>query len=240
MLIAFNKPYGVISQFTPDGSLNRTLAEFAFPKNVYPIGRLDADSEGLLLLSDEPELNERLLHPRHANEREYWAQVERVPTAEALHKLQKGIVIQGRKTLPCRAWLLDPQPEVLGENLSSGMNQPTPDPSKEGSRTAGARRQFPSWEGPGVGSGAQGLDKQTIKLPPRDPPIRCRKNVPTCWIGLELIEGKNRQVRHMTAAIGHPTLRLLRARIGRLDLGDLPAGRWKILDAEERKLAEAE
>src|ERR1043166_8594760 len=98
MLIAFNKPYGVISQFTPDDSPNRTLAEFAFPKNVYPIGRLDADSEGLLLLSDEAELNERLLHPRHAHEREYWAQVERIPTPHALLKLEARLEIHGRET----------------------------------------------------------------------------------------------------------------------------------------------
>ena len=126
MLIAFNKPYGVVSQFTPacadgaasaqqgpDGSPNRTLAEFGFPKNVYPIGRLDADSEGLLLLSDEPAWNERLLHPRHAHEREYWAQVERIPTPEALKKLERGVLVQGRKTLPCRAWILEPQPEMI-------------------------------------------------------------------------------------------------------------------------------
>src|ERR1041384_7076387 len=112
VLVAFNKPYGVLSQFTSDGSPNRTLAEFDFPKNVYAIGRLDADSEGLLLLSDEPELNERLLHPRHAHEREYWAQVEKIPTLEALEKLSHGILIQGPKTLPCGAWLLEPQPEV--------------------------------------------------------------------------------------------------------------------------------
>ena len=113
MLIAFNKPYGVLSQFTDDGSTNRPLAEFHFPKDVYPIGRLDADSEGLLLLSDEARWNEKLLHPRHAHEREYWAQVEKIPTPEALDQLQRGLVIQGRKTLPCRAWLLDPQPEVI-------------------------------------------------------------------------------------------------------------------------------
>lgn len=182
MLIAFSKPYGVLSQFTNDGSPNRTLAEFGFPKNVYPIGRLDADSEGLLLLSDEPELNERLLHPRHAHEREYWAQVERIPTVEALQKLLRGVTTQGRKTLPCRAWRLDPQPQI----------------------------------------------------PPRDPPIRFRKSVPDCWIGLELIEGKNRQVRHMTAAIGHPTLRLLRVRIGGLRLDSLTAGQWKELNPLER------
>src|ERR1035441_7465331 len=101
MLMAFHKPYGVLSQFRPDGSPNRPLSEFGFPKNVYPIGRLDADSEGLLLLSDEPEWNERLLHPRHAHEREYWAQVERIPTPVALKKLGRGVSIQGHKTLPC-------------------------------------------------------------------------------------------------------------------------------------------
>ncbi len=101
MLIAFNKPYGVVSQFTPDESPNRTLAEFGFPKDVYPIGRLDADSEGLLFLSDEPEWNERLLHPRHAHEREYWAQVERIPTPEALKKL--GTAFPFRAGKRCRA-----------------------------------------------------------------------------------------------------------------------------------------
>ena len=102
MLIAFHKPFGVLSQFTRDGSPNRALAEFGFPKNVYAIGRLDADSEGLLLLSDEAQWNEKLLHPRQAHEREYWAQVEKIPTAESLEKLSRGLVIQGHKTLPCR------------------------------------------------------------------------------------------------------------------------------------------
>jgi 23S rRNA pseudouridine2457 synthase len=188
VLIAFNKPFGVLSQFTDDGSPNRVLAEFGFPKNVYPVGRLDADSEGLLLLSDEPEWNEKLLHPRHAHEREYWAQVEKIPSAESLQQLEKGILLQNRKTLACHAWLLEPQPEI----------------------------------------------------PPRVPPIRFRKSVPDCWIGLELIEGKNRQVRRMTAAIGHPTLRLLRVRIGGLKLGDLAVGKWKILSSEERKLVGGE
>lgn len=181
LLIAFNKPFGVLSQFTGDGSKNRTLAEFGFPKDVWPIGRLDADSEGLLLLSDEPDLNQKLLHPRLAHQREYWAQVERVPSAEQLKKLERGVMIQGRKTLPCRAWFLEPQPV----------------------------------------------------LPPRDPPIRFRKSVPDCWIALELVEGKNRQVRRMTAAIGHSTLRLLRVRIGNFWLGDLPPGQWKILSCAE-------
>jgi 23S rRNA pseudouridine2457 synthase len=220
VLIAFNKPYGVLSQFTSEGPANRTLAEFGFPKNVYPIGRLDADSEGLLLLSDEPEWNERLLHPRHAHEREYWAQVERIPTPEALKKLERGVPIQGRKTLPCRAWILEPQPEVghacapqvrWGESLS--IQNIKNDLDSTDSRPT----------------------KVDIEIPPRDPPIRFRKSVPDCWIGLELIEGKNRQVRRMTAAIGHPTLRLIRVRIGQLKLGDLPAGQWRILTAEECK-----
>ena len=206
MLIVFHKPFGVLSQFTGDGSANRALAEFGFPKNVYPIGRLDADSEGLLLLSDEPEWNENLLHPRHAHEREYWAQVERIPTPDNLKKLEKGIVIQGLKTLSCRAWILEPQPEVGRAVLCA-----------------------PSGE-----IGAHGVTRPT--LPPRNPPIRFRKSVPDCWIGLELVEGKNRQVRRMTAAIGHPTLRLIRVRIGNLWLGELSPGKWKIPTANEYKL----
>ena len=157
VLIAFNKPYGVLSQFTPDGSPNRPLAGFGFPPRVYALGRLDADSEGLLLLSDEPGLNHRLL--------------------------ARGVVLQDYKTRPCRVALLDPQPTV----------------------------------------------------PPRDPPIRFRKNVPEAWIELELHEGKNRQVRRMTAAIGHPTLRLVRIRIGTFSLGDLPAGTWRELTPAERR-----
>ena len=226
MLIAFNKPYGVVSQFTPDGSPNRTLAEFGFPKNVYPIGRLDADSEGLLLLSDEPEWNERLLHPRHAHEREYWAQVERIPSPEALKKLNHGVVVQGRKTLPCRAWILEPQPEVVqlhkNQQRRAGVS-PAHIDEADGllalPRSPGRRDACPAL------------------IPPRDPPIRFRKSVPDCWIGLELIEGKNRQARRMTAAIGHPTLRLIRVRIGNFWLGDLPAGQWRELtDAECRQV----
>lgn len=255
MLIAFNKPYGVLSQFTSDGSPNRTLAEFGFPKSNYPIGRLDADSEGLLLLSDEPGLNQRLLHPRHAHEREYWAQIERIPTAEALQTLARGLVIQGRKTLPCRAWLLEPQPEVVEHA------QPHPDPLPsdgsgnsdspaqlsrkrieqapasvvtQGSEGLSLSRRTREGRGEGFGSGAHGAPRPS--LPPRDPPIRFRKSVPDCWIGLELVEGKNRQVRRMTAAIGHPTLRLLRVRIGGFRLGNLGAGQWKHLDSGERTL----
>jgi 23S rRNA pseudouridine2457 synthase len=184
MLIAFNKPYGVLSQFTPDGSPNRTLADFGFPKGVYPIGRLDADSEGLLLLSDEPSLNERLLHPRQAHQREYWAEVERIPLPSALETLAKGVAVQDRKTLPCQVAILEPQPT----------------------------------------------------MPPRNPPIRFRKNVPTCWLSLQLIEGKNRQVRRMTAAIGHPTLRLIRIRIGQLTLENLAPGTWQTLAPQQREL----
>lgn len=187
MLIAFHKPYGVLSQFTPDGSPNRPLAEFGFPKHIYPIGRLDADSEGLLLLSDEPELNQKLLHPTRGHGRIYWVQVENTPASEALARLAKGVLVQGRKTLPCRAWLINPQPEVA----------------------------------------------------PRTPPIRARKQIPTAWIALELVEGKNRQVRRMTAAVGHPTLRLLRVRIGNFELGALRPGEWKVLSDAERALVRA-
>ena len=184
MLLAFHKPYGVLSQFTADGSSNRTLAEFGFPKGVYPIGRLDADSEGLILLSDEPGLNTRLLHPSRGHDRCYRVQVERIPTPEALMQLERGVEIQGYRTLPCRAILLEPQPGV----------------------------------------------------PPRDPPIRMRKSVPDCWIAMELVEGKNRQVRRMTAAVGHPTLRLMRVRIGNFELAGLPPGTWRDLGDADRRL----
>lgn len=173
----------MLSRFTADGSPNRTLASFQFPKRAYPLGRLDADSEGLLLLTDEPEWNRLLLHPEQGHQREYWVQIERVPGGEALGRLEKGVLVSGRQTLPCRAAILEPQP----------------------------------------------------RLPDRVPPIRFRKNVPTCWISLVLAEGRNRQVRRMTAAIGHPTLRLLRVRIGRYELGGLEPGRWKILTPEDRE-----
>ena len=212
MLIAFNKPFGVLSQFTGDGSRNRALAEFGFPKNVWPIGRLDADSEGLLLLSDEPEWNEKLLHPRYAHEREYWAQVERIPSPESLKRLEKGVSIQGRKTLPCRAWLLEPQ--LVVSNVAADMSR-LHKPENQSGLTSAATN---------------------IIIPPRNPPIRFRKSVPDCWIGLELIEGKNRQVRKMTAAIGHPTLRLIRVRIGDFWLGGLPPGKWHELMPPEIKL----
>ncbi|MDQ6654957.1 MAG: pseudouridine synthase [Verrucomicrobiota bacterium] len=184
MLFAFHKPFGVLSQFTPDGSRHQTLAEFGFPAGVYPIGRLDAESEGLLLLSDEAALNARLLPPDHAHVRVYWAQVERVPNAQALQRLADGVTIGGRRTLPCHAFLLHPQPH----------------------------------------------------LPPREPPIRVRKNVADAWIALELIEGKNHQVRRMTAAVGHPTLRLIRVQIGQLPLGDLAPGEMRLLTAADYAL----
>ena len=184
VLLALHKPYGVLSQFTPEpGSKWRTLAEFGLPNSVYALGRLDADSEGLLLLSDEPGLNTRLLDPAHAHRREYWAQVEGIPSPESLARLERGgIAIDDYATLPCRARLLDPAPAIA----------------------------------------------------PRVPPIRCRKNVPDCWLALELTEGKNRQVRRMTAAIGHPTLRLIRVRVGQFSLGGLAPGSWRELTAAER------
>ena len=184
MILAFHKPYGVLSQFTSDGSPNRPLSEFKFPKNVYPIGRLDADSEGLLVLSDEKELVEKLLQPRQRHPRRYWAQVEHVPNQTSLDQLASGVEIRGQRTLPCQAWMLDPQPEVTA----------------------------------------------------RTPPIRVRLSVPDCWIALELIEGKNRQVRRMTAAVGHPVLRLLRVQIGKYPLGELPLGTWTEMTAQDREM----
>lgn len=180
MILAFHKPYGVLSRFTSDGSPHRTLAEFALPPRVYPIGRLDADSEGLLLLSDEPRVSHLLLDPERGHQREYWVQVERVPDEGALAALGAGVVVQGRRTREARARLLD-------------------DPG----------------------------------LPPRDPPIRVRRAIPTAWIALELVEGRNRQVRRMTAAVGYPTLRLVRVRIGRFELGDLAPGTWRALRDDE-------
>ncbi len=183
MLLVLHKPYGILSQFTPElGSRWRTLADFKLPPQVYALGRLDADSEGLLLLSDEPGLNSRLLDPEAGHRREYWAQVERIPSAAALAQLARGIPLDDYTTRSCVVRRLDPAPDV----------------------------------------------------PPRNPPIRLRKNVPDCWLSLELTEGKNRQVRRMTAAIGHPTLRLRRVRIGQFKLGDLAPGHWRELTASER------
>jgi 23S rRNA pseudouridine2457 synthase len=183
MLIALNKPYGVLSQFTEDVPGQRTLAEFGFPDRVYPLGRLDMDSEGLLLLSDEGVLNARLLDPKQSHWRKYFAQVEGSPAPEAIRQLNGGVMVQGRKTLPARCAILSEEPV----------------------------------------------------FPPRDPPVRFRKNIPTSWISVELHEGRNRQVRRMTAAVGLPTLRLVRVRIGSYALpADLAQGTWRELDARER------
>jgi len=185
MLIAFHKPFGVVTRFRAGGSVRPTLASFGLPPRVYPIGRLDAESEGLLLLSDEPSLTARLLEPGRGHPRTYWAQVEGDPSESALAGLARGIVLDGRATLPCRVRRL----------------------------------------------------AQAPALPPRDPPIRVRKSVPDAWLELVLVEGRNRQVRRMTAAVGHPTLRLVRARIGRLALGDLAAGAWRVLEPADRARA---
>ncbi|MBP7140404.1 MAG: pseudouridine synthase [Opitutaceae bacterium] len=176
----------MLSQFTPEpGSRWATLASCGFPKGVYPLGRLDADSEGLLLLTDEAALNARLLSPGQGHVREYWAQVEGVPTSSALARLTAGgLSIGGHRTRPCHARVLAPD---------------------------------------------------EIDLPPRNPPIRVRKSVPDAWIALRLTEGKSRQVRRMTAAVGLPTLRLFRAAIGSLDFRalDLDPGEWRPLQPDE-------
>jgi len=179
MLLAFHKPYGVLSQFTPDGSAHRTLAEFGFPKGVYPVGRLDADSEGLLLLSDEPQWNAALLAPGRHVVKTYLVLVEREPSPEALDRLRSGVLLDGRMTRPAKAQVLSPQPVVV----------------------------------------------------PRDPPVRFRKTVRDVWIELRLVEGRNRQVRRMTAAAGHPTLRLIRVGIGGLSLGEIGVGAWQEISA---------
>ena len=182
MVIAFHKPFGVLCQFTPDQPGQKTLADFGFPEGVYPVGRLDLDSEGLLLLSDEAGFNNRLLDPNTAHPRTYLAQVEGIPTPAALTSLQKGgIAIQGYQTRPCGARLLEAEPEIA----------------------------------------------------PRDPPVRFRQSIPTAWLELQLIEGKNRQVRRMTASVGFPTLRLIRVEIGKLRLPDLCPGNWKELGSDE-------
>lgn len=181
MIIAFHKPYGVLSQFTPDGSENRSLADFGFPKGVYAIGRLDADSEGLLLLSDEAHWNARLLTPGKHVEKTYYVLVERLPGESALQQLRNGVLLDGKRTLPAGARLLEPQPV----------------------------------------------------FPPREPPVRFRKNVQDFWIELRLCEGRNRQVRRMTAAAGHPTLRLIRVAIGGFQFGSLACGNWRELTPEE-------
>ncbi len=178
------KPYGVLSQFTDRGG-RQTLSDYGpFPPTVYPVGRLDADSEGLLLLTDDAMIKEYLLEPRFEHPRTYWVQVERVPTDSALRQLEGGVLVEAYKTKPADVRLLE------GEPL----------------------------------------------LPPRAVPIRFRKHVPTAWIELTLREGRNRQVRKMTAAVGHPTLRLVRVRIGSLSLGSMRPGEsrpWNEAELEE-------
>lgn len=181
MLIAIHKPFDVLSQFTRELPEHRTLADFGLPATVYPIGRLDRDSEGLLLLSDEARWTDRLLNPRQAHPRTYHSQVEGEVTDEALTKLSSGVDLKEFKTLPAKA------------------------------------------------------ERVTPAHADRTPPIRYRKSVPTSWIELTLTEGKNRQVRRITAAVGFPTLRLIRVRIGTLRLEDLglKAGEWRVLTPVE-------
>lgn len=176
--LLFHKPYGVISQFSGE---RQSLRDFIPIKNIYPCGRLDRDSEGLMLLTDDGVLQHRLTNPRFQHPRTYWVQVERIPGAAALRQLRQGIMIQGQRTRPAKVSLLAAEPN----------------------------------------------------LPPRDPPIRFRKSVPTAWMEITLIEGRNRQVRRMTAAIGHPTLRLVRVAIGGLRLDNLPPGTWRNLTSKE-------
>ena len=175
MLIAFNKPYGVLSQFTDRSVPPRpTLATFGLPPGVYAAGRLDADSEGLLLLTDDGPLAHRLSDPRHKQPKTYWVQVEGTPTDEMLARLRAGVQLNDGPTLPAEATLL-PAPTL--------------------------------W--------------------PRDPPVRFRKTVPDAWIALTITEGRNRQVRRMTAAVGLPTLRLVRVAIGPHRIEGLAPGAWR-------------
>ena len=187
MLVALHKPYGVLSQFNPNPGEGeqRTLRELGLPPKVVPLGRLDMDSEGLLLLTDDRKLEHQLLHPKFKHRRRYLVLVEGVPGAGDLDRLrQGGLEIKGHRCLPCRARVLKAKPDWVEE---------------------------------------------------RDPPVRVRQNIIDTWLRLELREGKNRQLRRMTAAVGFPTLRLLREGIGALPLGDLPRGEWRILTPEEEQ-----
>lgn len=174
-LIAFNKPFGVLSQFTDRGSPSPrpTLSAYVDVPGVYPAGRLDRDSEGLLLLTDDGALQARIADPRFKLEKTYWVQVEGIPDDAALDRLRRGV------------------------ELNDGMTRPAT---------------------------AERIDAPALW--PRDPPIRVRQSVPDCWIAMGLREGRNRQVRRMTAAIGHPTLRLVRWSIGEWTLGELASGEW--------------
>ena len=184
--IALYKPYGVLCQFR-DESGRPTLASLVPIAGIYPAGRLDFDSEGLLLLTEDGSLAHRLTDPRFDHSKTYLVQVERVPEAAALDALKKGVVLRDGLTRPARVELLEAEP-VLAE---------------------------------------------------RAVPIRFRKNVPTAWLRLSITEGRNRQVRRMTAAVGHPTLRLVRVEVGPVSLGDLAPGQWRELSAEERVAVDA-
>jgi 23S rRNA pseudouridine2457 synthase len=177
-----NKPFGVLSQFTDKDNRLTLSANYNFPKDVYPVGRLDLDSEGLLLLTNDKSLTDYLLNPKNRHEREYYVQIEGIPTKEALQKLRRGIELKEGKTLPAKVRIID-------------------DP------------QFPE----------------------RVPPIRERKTIPVSWISITLTEGRNRQVRRMTAATGYPTLRLIRVRIKNLKLGNLQSGEFRELNEDEIK-----
>lgn len=174
MLILFNKPWGVLSQFTDEGSGHPTLAGYIDVPGVYPAGRLDRDSEGLLLLTDDGRLQARIADPKHKMPKTYWAQVEGEPDDAALAALRTGVRLKDGLTRPALAERVDP-PAI--------------------------------W--------------------PRDPPVRFRKTVPDCWIALTITEGRNRQVRRMTAAVGHPTLRLVRWRVGDWTLDGVAPGTWR-------------
>lgn len=179
MLIAFNKPFNVLCQFTDRSTPPRaTLAGFGLPADVYAAGRLDYDSEGLLLLTEDGRLANRLTDPKHKQPKTYWVMVEGTPAAEQLQALRDGVVLNDGPTRPAQVRLLDPAPQL--------------------------------W--------------------PRNPPVRYRKNVPDAWLEITISEGRNRQVRRMTAAVGLPTLRLVRVAIGAHRLDGLAPGQWRRID----------
>jgi len=182
MLILFNKPYGVICQFSSDG-MHPTLKDYVQIPGVYAAGRLDTDSEGLLILTDDGALQHKISHPRHKQAKTYWVQVEGNPTPEALERLRHGVNLGDFTTQPATAKLLHEPPGL--------------------------------W--------------------PRTPPVRFRKEIPTSWIELVIREGKNRQVRRMTAKVGFPTLRLIRYRIGDWSLDGLAPGEWREVSVKKKE-----